>query len=153
MANHVPSGPGTLQLLSLTYQGTLPSGSLGGGPLAFTGVSVVGGGVSPDGSAWGVRFAFDVPGSLGSFNQDQVEYVLAQWLSITVQAQAAATGQHPGAVASLVSVIRVWQWGTADGSGQATWTDGNWNWEAGMAWAASSGDAGSGAEGQSEAAQ
>ena len=136
MANHFPSPPGgssNMLLTELTYLAEFPVlSSTISGPLAFAGTTGILGGAAAEASQWAIQYSFTTPGSAGSFDQDEAEYGLAQWLKLMTEALAGVTGASPAVAASAIAAVRVWGWVSSDGNGSESWRDTSWNWSSGI---------------------
>lgn len=131
MANRFPQPPAATQLTGVAYAVTFPPvfSITPASPFAFAGGSTVPSAWFHAG-LWGMRFAFDVPGQPGTFDQDRAEQWMKVWLQHTVQAMAVVTGIPPATVAASVGVQRQWEW-TDGGAGRGQWAE-PWAWTAGL---------------------
>lgn len=129
MSNNFPAVPNAFALASIVYSATFfPSPATNQGlpvsaqppvapAMSFTGVATTVTGISAFNLGSLVVFAFETPGSFGTFDQAAAEAQVSLLLSDCCQFLVDATGQALAAIQADVTVSRHWTW--TDGAGNA----------------------------------
>jgi hypothetical protein len=121
VSNNFPDKPDDFELYQITYQAILPHPGLTPySPLNFTGVTGV---LSYSVPVIGLIFAFDTPGSYGSYDQAEVEGGLAGAVVAICDVLEAMAGVPSFTLQQQVQVIRTWTWQSGTSGLQFSVTD------------------------------